>query len=666
MKVGRPAPHVPQVDLGDEAPFVFSENGGGRPDRASVSLRWLTGTILTGLTSIALMGGALVAALEGRYVVLTPAAETLQISQNDAPPRPSSGGAHKGDRLAPVAEPEESGAKQVFRVSTVVRQGDRDIVKMRPFARVSTDLVTSLDPRAGDIPPFNPLAAFSDRTVFPDHGPVPELSVGQVEGEVTLKTRDFPASPPQTEADLAFSEAEIETQVREEARFLVAGGLGNGSGHDLPGDPGTALALANPMDLVNLPVRIQVENVSELAKTGADAARDRPQETVASIDQDEPLSDLLSSGGISGDDLVAIRGAFQKFWNVTTIRAGSRLRIAMDEVPDESGLARSRPIRVSVYEGMIHRGTIALADDGLYVTAAQPSSEMPDAPEKEEAPRVAQSGPAPTIYESLYRTAMEQDLPEPTIHELVTLFSYDTDFNAPVRTGDRMEVFYGLDDEDDQTAQPEVLFAALSVGGAERRFYRFRTSDDGAVDFYDETGKSAQKFLMRKPMNGGELRSGFGARSHPILGYVKMHTGVDWAAPYGTPIMASGNGTVIDAGWQNNGYGRMVRIRHGNGYVTGYAHMSGIARNVTVGSTVTQGQIIGYVGSTGLSTGPHLHYEVSVNERLVDPLRIKLPRGRELSGKMMAEFKKERSRVDALMATRDTAGKTAQTASVIN
>lgn len=664
MKVGRPAPHAPQVDLGDDAPFVFSESGGGRPDRTSVSLRWLTGTVLTGLTSIALMGGALVAALEGRYVVLTPAAASAPAAIASARP-PETGGAHKGDRLAPVEDDEPRGAKQVFRVSTVTRQGDRDLVKMRPFARVTTDLVTSIDSRAdGEIPPFNPLAAFSDRTVFPDHGPAPELSVGEVEGEVTLKTRDFPASPPATQPALSFTESDVETRVREEARFLVAGGLGTGA--TVPGDPGVALALANPMDLGDLQVRIQVENVSDLAKTSAEGAAAAPRETVTSIEEDEPLADLLSSSGVKGDDLVAIRGAFQKFWSVSTVRAGSRLRIAMDTVPDENGAPQTRPIRVSVYEGMIHRGTIALSDEGLYVTAAQPSSEMPDAPVVEEAPRVAQSGPMPSIYESLYRTALDQDLPEPTIRELVTLFSYDTDFNAPVHAGDRLEVFYGLDDEDDQTAHPEVLYAALSVSGAERRFYRFRTPDDGAVDFYDETGKSAQKFLMRKPMNGGELRSGFGARSHPILGYVKMHTGVDWAAPYGTPIMASGNGTVIDAGWQNNGYGRMVRIRHANGYVTGYAHMSGIARNVTVGSTVVQGQIVGYVGSTGLSTGPHLHYEVSVNDRLVDPLRIKLPRGRELAGKMLAEFKKERSRVDALMATRDSSGKPAQTASATN
>lgn len=662
MKVGRPSPHVPQVDLGDDAPFVFAEGTGGRPDRTSVSLRWLTGTVLTGLTSILLMGGALVAALEGRYVVLTPSpAEARPLPADHVAAAAAPGMARKGDRLSPEAE-EPAGAKQIFRVSTVTRQGDREIVKMRPFARVTADLVTSIDPRtAADIPPFNPLAAFSDRsTLLADHGPVPELSVGEVEGEVSLKTRDFPASPPGADPALSYSETEIEALVHEEAQFLLAGGVPGPAGKDAADAARLHFALANPLDLGDFQVRIQVENVSELPKTGTDITPAHPNETVTVVDKDSSLADVLSDNGIGGDDLVAIRGAFQTFWRVTTVAAGSRIRIAMEDMAEDGGKANPRPIRVSVYEGMIHRGTIALSDDGLYVTAAQPSSEMPDAPEPEEAPRVAKSGPMPSVYESLYHTALDQEMPERTINELVTLFSYDTDLNAPVHGGDQLELFYGLDDEGDLTADPEVLFAGLSIGGSARKFYRFRTSDDGAVDFYDETGKSAQKFLMRKPMNGGELRSGFGARSHPILGYVKMHTGVDWAAPYGTPIMASGNGVVIDAGWQNSGYGRMVRIRHANGYVTGYAHMSGIARNVTVGANVIQGQVIGYVGSTGLSTGPHLHYEVSVNDRLVDPLRIKLPRGRELSGKMLSEFKKERGRIDALMATRDT-GKGAQT-----
>ena len=163
---------------------------------------------------------------------------------------------------------------------------------------------------------------------------------------------------------------------------------------------------------------------------------------------------------------------------------------------------------------------------------------------------------------------------------------------------------------------------------------------------YDETGKSAKKFLVRKPVNNAIMRSGFGGRRHPILGYVKMHTGVDWATPYGTPIFASGNGVVEKVGWEG-GYGKYVRLKHNNGYETAYGHMSAFAKGMEPGKRVRQGQVIGFVGSTGMSTGAHVHYEILVNGRFVDPMRIKLPRGRSLDGPLMASFEKERDRLDA-------------------
>jgi len=202
-----------------------------------------------------------------------------------------------------------------------------------------------------------------------------------------------------------------------------------------------------------------------------------------------------------------------------------------------------------------------------------------------------------------------------------------------------------------------VQFASLTVDGETKKYYRYQSPDDGMVDFYDESGKSAKKFLVRKPVSQGEMRSGFGTRKHPLLGYVRAHTGVDWAAPIGTPIYASGNGTIEKMGWEG-GYGRYIRMRHANGYETAYGHMSAFARGVDVGKNVRQGQIIGFVGSTGLSTGPHLHYEIIINTRFVDPMKVKLPRGRVLEGAALAGFDKERVRLDAYMtqpATRTAA-----------
>src|SRR5690606_32180026 len=180
-----------------------------------------------------------------------------------------------------------------------------------------------------------------------------------------------------------------------------------------------------------------------------------------------------------------------------------------------------------------------------------------------------------------------------------------------------------------------------------RTFYRFQM-EDGVVDYFDEEGRSARQFLLRNPVPNGRFTSGFGGRRHPVLGYTRMHTGVDWAAPRGTPIIAVGNGVVEEAGW-SGGYGRQTIIRHANGYKSSYSHQNAIAEGVTEGARVRQGQVSGYVGSTGLSTGNHLHYEMIVNGTKVDPMRVRLPVERALKGEELEVFLKERERIDELL-----------------
>src|SRR6202012_3778738 len=256
------------------------------------------------------------------------------------------------------------------------------------------------------------------------------------------------------------------------------------------------------------------------------------------------------------------------------------------------------------------------------------------------------------LYQSIYEKAMRNKVPQTVIEDMIRIYSYDVDFQRKVQPGDSFDVFFAGEDEGSAiTEKTEVLYAALTVGGETKKYYRFQTPDDSVVDYYDETGKSAKKFLVRKPVNNAIMRSGFGRPRHPILGYVKMHTGVDWATAYGTPIFASGNGTVEVAGLEG-GYGKYVKLKHNNGYETAYGHMSAFAKGLEVGKQVRQGQVIGFVGSTGQSTGAHVHYEILVNGRFVDPMRVKLPRGRSLEGSMMTGFEKERDRLDAMMTGR--------------
>jgi murein DD-endopeptidase MepM/ murein hydrolase activator NlpD len=292
----------------------------------------------------------------------------------------------------------------------------------------------------------------------------------------------------------------------------------------------------------------------------------------------------------------------------------------------------------------------ALSDLGKYVAVDVQSmntvTETADNSDDED-----DDGTGVRLYQSVYETALRNKVPPAVIEDMVRIYSYDVDFQRKVQPGDSFDVFFAGEDEGSTTEKNEVLFASLTVGGETKKYYRFQTPDDSVVDYYDETGKSAKKFLVRKPVNNAIMRSGFGSRRHPILGYVKMHTGVDWATPYGTPIFASGNGVVEVAGWEG-GYGKYVKLKHNNGYETAYGHMSAFAKGLEPGKRVRQGQVIGFVGSTGQSTGAHVHYEILVNGRFVDPMRIKLPRGRSLDGPIIANFEKERDRLDAMMSSR--------------
>ncbi|MDX2235389.1 MAG: peptidoglycan DD-metalloendopeptidase family protein [Hyphomonadaceae bacterium] len=250
---------------------------------------------------------------------------------------------------------------------------------------------------------------------------------------------------------------------------------------------------------------------------------------------------------------------------------------------------------------------------------------------------------------SLYDSAIAGGATDREVSQLADVFAYDIDFQRDIHPGDAFEIVFERfrDDEGRTVKTGDLLFVSLDARGTTKSFYRFKRPGDGTVDWYDESGKSARKFLMKTPINGARLSSGFGFRRHPILGYSALHKGTDFAAPSGTPIMAAGDGTIVRAGGYGS-YGNYVRIRHSDGYETAYAHMSRFGRGVRAGARVRQQQIIGYVGTTGRSTGPHLHYEVIYRGQQTNPMRLRVPTGRNLDGADLAAFKTERARIDAL------------------
>lgn len=252
---------------------------------------------------------------------------------------------------------------------------------------------------------------------------------------------------------------------------------------------------------------------------------------------------------------------------------------------------------------------------------------------------------------SIYYTALQLGAGDQQVVDFASAFAYDIDFQREIHPGDRFEIFYEtfVDERGNPVRHGEVLYAALDGRALKRGFYRFTPSDDGIADYFDEKGESATRFLMKTPINGARISSNFGNRRHPISGYTRLHKGTDFAAPTGTPIYAAGHGTVQRASW-NGGYGNYIRIKHASGYETAYAHLSRYASGLRSGKRVRQGDVIGYVGSTGASTGPHLHYEVWVNGKAVNAMSLKLPTGRKLADdpQVLDEFMLHRTGIDAL------------------
>jgi len=633
-------------------------------DRRRVSVQWFSGTILTGLCGAALIGGAVFASLDGEmtFARVPERVESALRGAFGANDRTAS--LRKSDRLPPPGE--STAARSVVRVSTVTRVGNRDVMRVRPFIRISGNLSMTTSDLSAKIPPFNAQRMLTDvGSAAPAAADDPNnADAVEPDAEVSFVTKDLAPILPKAKVAAVVALDEVLMRVRDAANWHGNGGgvryaaLANaaadvtGAQSDIKLAYATESAASDPY--AGFETRVVPENVTLLPKTKEQVTGGNPSgERVHAVKKGDTVISILKEQGATQDEAKAIAATLGARGRDGGLKEGEKLRILMAPSSPIPG-ARLQPYRVIVANDAAVEAVAALSDLGKYVAVdVQSMNTVTDtADNKSSDDDDDDDGSGVRLYQSIYETAMRNKVPAPIIEDMIRIYSYDVDFQRKVQPGDSFDVFYAGEDEGSSiTEKNEVLFASLTVGGETKKYYRFQTPDDAVVDYYDETGKSAKKFLVRKPVNNAIMRSGFGGRRHPILGYVKMHTGVDWATAYGTPIFASGNGVVEKVGWEG-GYGKYVRLKHNNGYETAYGHMSAFAKGMEVGKRVRQGQVIGFVGSTGMSTGAHVHYEILVNGRFVDPMRIKLPRGRSLEGPVMASFEKERDRLDAQMSGR--------------
>ncbi|MGE3770240.1 MAG: peptidoglycan DD-metalloendopeptidase family protein [Bdellovibrionales bacterium] len=355
------------------------------------------------------------------------------------------------------------------------------------------------------------------------------------------------------------------------------------------------------------------------------------EEKTLALTAGQTLGGLLQSLDIVTGEANSIAAELRRVFDIRRLKAGQKFNMVLQRDGEKNQLVSMNFSASSTKEIKLER-----QNDGSYdaVAAVIPTSLK----------RLATTG---TISGSLYQSASAAGLPQNVMTDVMKMFAHAVDFQRDIHPGDKFQVMYDqkVTARGDNIGDGQVIFATIETGGKSVRMYRYEY-EKGQFDYFDESGKTAKRGLLRTPVDGARITSRFGMRNHPLLGYSKMHAGIDFGASAGTPIYAAGDGTITKLGW-NGSYGKYVQIRHNGNISTAYAHASGFPRSLKVGDKVKQGQVIAYVGSTGRSTGPHLHYEIHVNGRKVNPMTVNIPTGRSLNKTEMATFKRWQDQIQS-------------------
>ncbi|HEY6577879.1 MAG TPA: M23 family metallopeptidase, partial [Rhizomicrobium sp.] len=394
------------------------------------------------------------------------------------------------------------------------------------------------------------------------------------------------------------------------------------------------------------------------------------------LERGDTLPGALVNAGATPQDAEAAVSALAKIYSLRAIKAGQTLQLTFATPPPPKEVARivytppaasaaaennaapddaaapGRLLSVSFSPTIEHDVTIARGAEGAFTAQ--------DAFQKLES-HYHRAGAR--IDSSLYLAAMQAGIPARVVVQFIHMFSYEVDFQRDIKPGDSFEVYYNYYYTPDgrPAKEGDIAYAAMHLLGRTVALYRYKPRGEDTPDYFDASGESAKGMLMKTPVDGARISSGFGMRFHPVLGYTRMHKGVDFAVPTGTPVMAAGAGTIQQARWEN-GFGNFVLLNHGNGYATAYGHLSRFASGIHPGTHVRQGQVIAYSGATGLATGPHLHYEIRIDGVQVNPATVKIARGRVLLGGDLRDFQVDRLHVDSEIASLPLEGKIADTA----
>ncbi|MEM1306653.1 MAG: M23 family metallopeptidase, partial [Pseudomonadota bacterium] len=628
---------------------VFAPDG--RHRQGGQTFRLMLSTLLAATVTLAVTGVVVYGSIDKRQNQEFDFFSEIQRAQTPATQMPKSRRADGGLNWVTPKEDRAQLAsnalvsRHVVHEQVRIRRNGRPFLQIKPYMRIVARLAPASRDYADIIPSFNPLKLYGpvakgkgERSADTDQG------FGQLRQSISDASGDaLPIDDRQTlaayEVAALIREAIEIDPAQPTVRFGIEQQLIDGLTPDYLSDTPGLFSTERPQ-----------LNVTTLVRSTDDDANaqfnlERQEVRVINPAQGDTLAKLLQRLGAARWISEGMAAKAQDVIGVTTLRSTQEVQVVL--APSLDGSPTIEPIRLTLFdEGHAHRVTVKRTPSGDFSAHLQPDQDaLIRAMTGDEGFKASTS-----LYASVYAIALAQGLAPDQIETILRIHAYDTDYRRAVAAGDTLELFFELEANAAGTLQPATLIhTALTTGGTRRGFWRFR-SQDGTVDYFNDKGQNNRRFLLRRTVRGSNVRltSGYGMRRHPILKRLRMHAGIDWAAPTGTPIIAAGNGTVTLVR-RHRAYGRMVKISHANGYETLYAHMHRFGRGIRPKARVKQGQVIGYVGSTGLSTGPHLHFEVKVNGRHMDPLKIPALRERTLDGRELKEFNRERTRLLAVL-----------------
>ncbi|MBV8790732.1 MAG: hypothetical protein JO237_01615, partial [Pseudolabrys sp.] len=493
------------IDLGHEPPLSMDGSEAAVIDRRRVSVQWFSGTILTGLCGAALIGGAVFASLDGEMTFARVPERIEGALRGAFVANERAVSQHKADRLPPPGE--ASSVRSTVRISTVARVGSRDVMRVRPFTRVSGNLSMTTSELSAKVPPFNAQRMLSDASGAESASDAANnADAAEPEAEVSFVTKDLGTVLPRAKIAASLTLDEIVMRIRDAAnwhgnvaarvRYALANAAADGSATQSDNKMAYATEAPSADPYAGFETRVVPENVTVLPKTKEQATGGNGGlERVHVVKKGDSMASVLREQGATGEEIKAICAMLGARGREGGLKEGEKLRILLDPTSPSPG-ARLQPYRVIVANDTVVEAVVALSDLGKYVAVdvqslntetdtAENAGNSDDGEEDESGVR---------LYQSIYETALRNKVPMPVIDDMIRVYSYDVDFQRKVQPGDSFDVFYAGEDDGSSSDKNEVLFASLTVGGETKKYYRFQTPDDGVVDYYDDTGKSAKKF----------------------------------------------------------------------------------------------------------------------------------------------------------------------------